>query len=100
MLQTDYSKKQKKLSLIKSLFENQPYYHRVFTGKLISEDDGSTFSVIPSEEALEHFSFDEFRNFLNHKLDSFQEILKNSTGHQYQFETKMEKDQISIKVAV
>jgi pimeloyl-ACP methyl ester carboxylesterase/transcriptional regulator with XRE-family HTH domain len=100
MLQTDYSKKQKKLSLIKSLFENQPYYHRVFTGKLVSEDDSSTFSVSPSGEALEHFSFDEFRNFLNHKLDSFQEILKNSTGHQYQFETKIEKDQISIKVAV
>jgi pimeloyl-ACP methyl ester carboxylesterase/transcriptional regulator with XRE-family HTH domain len=100
ILQNDYAKKQKKLTLIKCLFENQPYYHRVFTGKLVSEDEVSTFEIIPSDEALEHFSFDEFRIFLDNKLDSFQEILKTSTGHQFQFETEIEKNQMSIKVAI
>ncbi len=100
ILQNDYGKKQKRFSLIKSLFDNQPYYHRVFTGKLVSEDEVSTFSISPTGEALEHFSFDEFRHFLGTKTDSLQEILNTITGQQYQFETKIEKDQIFIKVAV
>lgn len=74
-----YLKQKSGQDLLSDLIVNQPYYQRVFTTETSETKNGLSVKLIIEPEIQSAFGEQKTRQYLVHKINAFQEIIKHNT---------------------
>lgn len=81
-----YAKQISGPDLLNDLLENQPFYQRVFTTKAVEQGQRLSVQLMLEPEIRHLFGEQKTTEYLLHKINSFQEIIKENTGFKGAFQ--------------
>ena len=99
ILNESYARRKKPQELIKSLIEDQSYYHQIFKTEINVTKDRTEFIPRLTLEATQFFEKEILNVFLTHKLNSFKEILRKNSSSPHLFEVFDHNHEISFSVS-
>lgn len=99
ILNESYARRKKPQELIKSLIEDQSYYHQIFKTEINVTKDRTEFIPRLTLEATQFFEKEILNVFLTHKLNSFKEILNKNSSSPHLFEIFDHNHEISFSVS-
>lgn len=81
-----YSKQKSSLDLLEDLIEKQPFYQRAFTTETEKNETGISVRLVPEAEIYGVFGEQKTRQYMLHKINMFQEIIKQNTHFEGEFD--------------
>lgn len=99
VLNETYARKKKPQELLKTILEDQAYYHQIFKTEIAASED--KIEVVPhfTADAINFFEVETLNIFLKHKINSYKELLDKNSSGPFKFKVHELNQELSFSVS-